>query len=209
MRLLSEGLGGPIVAAVAVSRRRFLYWTSGGVASLAAAFASIRALSRLRAPGTPEEPSGALSAAALDVLLALPDALVDHDVERSHYESYYRFSAETLTGYRTIYERFAGDADAVAKRRFGKRFSEASRAERRTVLRALRIPRNRFSQPFWLFNPWPVRYHHYIIVETLEMYDDTDAWIALGYGAWPGMPRTLDLLQTSPEVLLAQARLRP
>ena len=49
------------------------------------------------------------------MLLATTEALVGTQVETSHYEAFFRWRSENLTGYRGLYERFAVVVDRAAK----------------------------------------------------------------------------------------------
>jgi hypothetical protein len=192
---------------LSITRRRLLLLIAGGATTAGALAAYVRRRRRAwTKPRLPEGEPGPLSLAALEAILAVPEALVDRAVERGHYERFYRFRAESLRGYRTLYERFAADTDEAAQRLFpNQRFHELSFAQRRAVLDELRIPHDRREDPRSFLHPWPPRYHRFIVGETLRLYDRTDAWIALGYGVWPGMPRTIGFMQIPPEELSAGA----
>jgi hypothetical protein len=147
-----------------------------------------------------------MDAVTADAITALPEALVDRPLERARYEDFYRFRAENVPGYHTLYAHFAAAADSKSEALFSKRFSDATYAERRAVLDELHQPRDRRVRVRPLFDPWPGRYQRFLIRETLALYDDTDAWLELGYGAWPGMPRTIAFMQVPPADLRKQAR---
>ena len=111
-----------------LSRRRFLRLsvvvTVGAMTVLMVAqsakawlLAQFRVLyARLLSPELEDAPTGPLSAGALNTLLMATGALAGVPVQIAHYEDFFRWRAENLRGYKTLYERFATALDRHARR---------------------------------------------------------------------------------------------
>ena len=196
----------------AISRRRFLGLVGVvAIASIVAAWLPTqwarqlvaRARDWYRARTDPELPRtapGPLSPRTLEVVQTTTARLVDTPVELSHYTRYFEFRAENLPGYREVYERFAQTLDAAAKRASHVGFVECPPAVQ------LRVLENTVPTPGpvgaligGMFDRTPQLFHKYVVREILALFVRTDAWVLLGYEAWPGKPRGLERYTRPPE----------
>jgi hypothetical protein len=197
-----------------LSRRRFLRLSVvvavGALAVLMAAhsakawlLALVRALyARLLSPGLEDAPLGPLSAGALHTLLVTTGALVGVPMQIAHYEDFFRWRAENLRGYATLYEQFAVALNRRARRSVGCDFVDCSRQMQQKLLEEL--PQVRTADTRWhrvrvavLEREW-VRFDQYIVHDILLLFLRTDAWTAIGYAAWPGTPRGLERYTQAP-----------
>ena len=197
-----------------LSRRRFLRLSVvivvGAITVLMAAqsakawlLAQFRALyARLLSPELEDAPTGPLSAGALNVLLVTTGALAGVPVQIAHYEDFFRWRAENVRGYKTLYEQFAAALDRRARRSVGCDFVDCSRQMQQKMLEEL--PQVRSADTRWhrvrvavLEREW-LRFDQYIVHDILLLFLRTDAWIMLGYEAWPGTPRGLDRYTQAP-----------
>jgi hypothetical protein len=137
-------------------------------------------------------PTGTISAEGLRTLLAATRAIVLEPIDAAHYAAFLRWRAEHLPGHYALYERFRGTLDSIARREEGLPFARCSLASQRRILRpALEVPFRqapggrpaRGDERDWAL------YHRHIVRELLALFARTDAWILLGYEAWPGTPR--------------------
>ena len=197
-----------------LSRRRFLRLSVvvavGAMTVLMAAqsakawlLAPFRALyARLLSPGLEDAPTGPLSAGALNTLLVTTGALAGVPVQIAHYEDFFRWRAENLRGYKTLYEQFAAALDRRARRLVGCDFVDCSRQMQQKMLEEL--PQVRSANTRWhrvrfaVFEREWLRFDQYIIHDILLLFLRTDAWTLLGYEAWPGTPRGLDRYTQAP-----------
>jgi hypothetical protein len=191
-----------------LSRRRFLKLSIGvavgAMTVLLAAhhakawlLAPFRALyARLLSPALEDTPTGPLSEGVLSTLLVATTALAGVSVQIAHYEDFFRWRAEHLRGYKALYEQFAAALDRRARRSVECDFVDCSRQMQQKMLEEL--PRVRSTSTRWhrlrvavLEREW-LRFDQYIVHDILLLFLRTDAWILLGYEAWPGTPRGLD-----------------
>ena len=187
-----------------LSRRRFLTIVSlvAGVSAAGAVqrwgigqLASLwsRLYGALTDPGLKDATQGLLGEGVLRALLATTEALVGTQVETSHYEAFFRWRSENLTGYRDLYERFAVVVDRAAKEARKADFASCEMAVRREILQRM-IPRTYAP----VFERDGLRFEKYIFQQILALFSRTDAWILLGYESWPGTPRGLDSYTKAP-----------
>jgi hypothetical protein len=197
-----------------LSRRRFMRLAVvsavGATTALLAAYsakawlrAPLRTLyARLRSPGLEDAPTGPLSVGALDTLVAATTALADVPVQLAHYEDFFRWRAEHLRGYKALYEQLAAALAGRASRAAGCDFVECSREMQQKILEER--PQLRSGNSVWrkarvavLEREW-LRFDQYIVRDILLLFLRTDAWISLGYEAWPGTPRGLERYTQAP-----------
>jgi hypothetical protein len=165
--------------------------------------ASFRALyARLLTPGLEDAPTGPLSAGALNTLLVMTEALAGVTLQIAHYEDFFRWRAENLRGYKTLYEQFTAALDRRARQSVGCNFVDCSRQMQQKMLEEL--PQIRGTNTVWhrvrvivLEREW-LRFERYIVDDILLLFLRTDAWTLLGYDAWPGTPRGLDRYTQAP-----------
>jgi hypothetical protein len=157
-------------------------------------------LVQLVQPGLKDSLTGPLNAGVLQVLLVIPETLVDTAVETSHYESFFRWRSENLRGYKGLYEQFTLTLNHVARQAEGCDFVDCDMATRRKILKKTRLWRkdkmNKLKRV--VFERDWFRFEQYIINQILTLFNNTDAWILLGYESWPGTPRGLDGYMRAP-----------
>src|SRR5579871_518863 len=181
-----------------LTRRRFL--ALGFALSTAAAWVGWRSTARGPEPSAEpvlgQEPPGPLGSRAMAALVAAAGAVTGYAIDPAHYGEYYRWRAEHLRGYRVLYERFGRDADRAARELGARSFVAATREIQLDVLGRA----GRGGRPMTVWerlradvsgNPWPL-YERFVVRETLALFARTDAWIALGYRGWPGVPKGLE-----------------
>ncbi len=192
---------------VTLTRRRFvtiLLAAAGGAAAVVAGFRVPlrRVYHRLTDVVLSKTPAGPLDEHVLNALLAATDAYAGAPVERGHYVEFFRWHAETLPGYRTLYERFAATVDRAARRSLGCDFAACEHAARQKIVaRAFRFdrPATRLSalRAAFLERDWTL-FSAYIARPITSLFAHTDAWRRAGYDAWPGIPQGLDRYTQAP-----------
>jgi hypothetical protein len=157
---------------------------------------------RLFSPHLEESPTGSLSPRTLGTLLLATSALAGVPVQPAHYEDFFRWRAENLRGYKTLYEQFAAALDRRARQSVGCGFAECSQPMQQQIL--ARLPQVRSATTRWakvrvavLEREW-LLFDRYIVRNILLLFYKTDAWTLLGYEAWPGTPRGLDRYTQAP-----------
>jgi len=145
---------------------------------------------------------GPVTDATLSTLVAAARAVIGRPIEPAHYAEYFRWRAEHLPGYRTLYGRFAARVDRGARRTAGCAFAGCSAAAQTRVLRPAsraRAPRS-VLDAVWMAaggRVWTA-YDRFILDEALALFAGTDAWVLTGYEGWPGTPRGLDRYRRAP-----------
>jgi len=147
-----------------------------------------------------DAPTGSLTAQTLSVLLATTEALL-HDTppkEMSHYEDFFRWHAEHLSGYKRLYEQFAATVDQIARKSSNITFADNDIVTRKKIL-AMVAPASSDSLlgklgkfQIVLFGKEQLLFYNHIVHEIFRLFARTDALILVGYEAWPGQPRGLD-----------------
>jgi hypothetical protein len=153
------------------------------------------------APNPPTDGVGPLADDDLGALLAATEVIVGFPLQLAHYEALFRWRAEHQAGYRARYQRFRASLDRAAVEDPGCYFSECDRPTRARLLEklALTVPLAQVDKSQLLLGArdWE-QYHTYITREILRLFAKTDALIAIGYDAWPGVPRGLDAYRRAP-----------
>ncbi|HEV2440242.1 MAG TPA: twin-arginine translocation signal domain-containing protein [bacterium] len=181
-----------------MSRRTLL-----GAAAGACAAAALGVWRWLHEPGRPASTPvleatapGPVTGATVSTLVAAARAVIGKPIEPSHYAEYFRWRAEHLPGYRTLYERFTARVDRDARRTAGCAFAACGAGARARVLgpaSRARDPRS-VVDAAWMAaggRVWAA-YDRFILNEALALFAETDAWVLTGYAGWPGTPRGLD-----------------
>jgi hypothetical protein len=172
-----------VSAAAAVQR-----WGIGQLASLGSRIYDV-----LTNPALKDASRGPPGEGAVRALLATTAALIATDVETNHYEEFFRWRSENLSGYRSLYQRFAVVVDGSAKEARQPDFASCDMKLRREILQRMT------SRTYALvFDRDELRFENYILREILALFSRTDAWILLGYDSWPGMPRGLEAYTQAP-----------
>ena len=180
-----------------LSRRALIGLLSVGAGTVAAgAFRRVVQLHGLpRTPGPPAldgAPTGTIGAEGLRTLLAATRAIVLEPIDAAHYAAFLRWRAEHLPGHHALYERFRATVDGIARREEGLPFAQCAVASQRRILRPaldVRLEQTARSRPPRRDERDWALYHRHIIREVLALFARTDAWILLGYEAWPGTAR--------------------
>lgn len=144
-------------------------------------------------PGLQNAPNGLLDEGTVRALLATTETLVGTEVETSHYEAFFRWRSENLSGYRSLYERFVVVVDRAAKEAQKSDFASSDIEVRRKILR--RMTASPYAR---IFERDGLRFEKYIFQQIRALFSRTDAWILLGYESWPGTPRGLDSYTKAP-----------
>ena len=184
-----------------LSRRTFL-----GILSAGAAVAGASVLGVLRAartvarrlgpPVVADAATGELSANQLRTLLAAAAAVAGAPIRQEHYAAFFRWRAARTRGHLRLYERFCEAVDRAARGVEGVAFAGSSLETQHRILdRAFRARADAAVPGPWLRRlreyDWQL-YERHILREVLALFAATDAWLLLGYDAWPGTPRGLD-----------------
>ena len=197
-----------------LSRRKFLRLSvivaGGAITALTAAqsakawlLAPFRALyDRLLTPVLEDAATGPLSARTLNALMVATRTLAGVSVQITHYEDFFRWRAENLRGYKTLYEQFAEALDHRARRFVGCDFVDCSPSMQQKIFENVpqvrsantRLDKLRVSV---LERDWML-FDRYIVRDILLLFSKTNAWTLLGYEAWPGTPRGLDRYTQAP-----------
>ena len=164
---------------------------------------------QLTDPALDPTPPGPLNDHALDTLLATAETFLGYPVETAHYADFFRWHAETLPGFRTLYERFSATVNQSARRARGCEFARCEPAVRQMLLDPAfhvhhaqgRIDRVRVGV---LEHEWRL-FDLHIFRPIAALFANTDAWRLAGYDAWPGTPRGLERY-TQPHPLTAGLR---
>jgi hypothetical protein len=184
-----------------ISRRGFLkilLVATGGAAGVAVGLrGSLRGLwHQLANPALDKTAIGPLSGHTVTTLLATTEAFLGSPVEKAHYEDFFRWHAETLPGYRALYERCAATVNQAARRAHGCDFAGCEVGIRQTILapafRAHRVESRIDKLRFGLLEREWRLFDLHIFRPIAVLFAHTDAWRAAGYDAWPGIPQGLE-----------------
>ncbi len=153
-------------------------------------------------------PPGPLAEPVLQRLLSAAETLLAVPVKTNHYEDFFRWHAETLPGYKALYEQFVSTLDQAARPLAECDFSECEAPIRTRILaKAFQVRdtdssfqrlRTAMFDRDWLL------YDQYIVREVFLLFANTDALLLLGYEAWPGTPRGLDNYTQPPTQLISE-----
>ena len=184
-----------------ISRRGFLkilfVATGGATVAAVGLHGSLRGLlHQLVNPALDKTAIGPLSGHAVTTLLATTEAFLGSPVEKAHYEDFFRWHAETLPGYRALYERCAATVNQAARRAHGCDFAGCEVGMRQTILapafRAHRVESRIDKVRFGLLEREWRLFDLHIFRPIVVLFARTDAWRAAGYDAWPGIPQGLE-----------------
>ena len=143
-------------------------------------------------PALDAAPTGAITADGLRTLQAAARAIVLEPIDTAHYGGFFRWRAEHLPGHYALYERFRATVDGIASREEGLPFALCAVTSQRRILQPaldVRSEQPARSRPASKDERDWALYHRHIVREVLALFARTDAWILLGYEAWPGTPR--------------------
>jgi hypothetical protein len=117
-------------------------------------------------------------ATTIAIMVAAAEAVIGIPVERSHYERYFEWRLRELPKSAAEYRHAAEVLERSARAELGSSFVKASLPGRlRLCDESLDIRLRR---------------------EMLELFANTDAWVALGFAGWPGMARGFDAYRKRP-----------
>lgn len=154
----------------------------------------VRRLARGAAsPALPEAEPGPIEEATLHTLLAVARALVDGAARSPRYAELFRSRAERVPGYLRLYRRFARRLERESATSAGRpvAFEDLPPERARRLVDRLAPPGRLARLTLGLAGDERALFRARVSLEVLELYAATDAWTALGYGAWPGRPRGL------------------
>jgi hypothetical protein len=148
----------------------------------------------------PEGVKGALSPAGLATLGSFTSTLLGDSIEGSHYDAMFNLRAERISGHRELIESFAVALDEGSMDLDGSVFSQLPEAKKLkmvsklTDLRASEVERLTalVVHPKWIL------INRHIVDPILTQFARSDAWLRLGYAAYPGYPRGLDAYTRKP-----------
>jgi len=209
---------------VTITRRKLLIGTAAGAGVLGlaglGAHGARELIPRLRAIATPSLPTGTPGPLPPDdrrVLRAAAAALIHHSPGASHpsagapsdeqlsaSERMLESRARNLPGYRELYGRFvraleARGAALTPRDASSTSFAALSVAHRREILADLCPPGRLARLRTGLTDPDRTRFRLYVVREILDLYAATGAWLVLGFGPPPGLPRGLAAYTRAPE----------
>lgn len=144
---------------------------------------------------------GPVGAGVLRTLMAATVALIGAPFERSHYEDLLSWRAANISGHRGLYERLAAMLDRLAMAAGRKPFADLDIEARRRIVDPLsRLQEHRLRE-LWaaVFSRDRLLFGRHITQPVLALYARTDAWIQLGYDAWPGRPRGVERYLRAPD----------
>ena len=189
-----------------LSRRTFLAALSAGAAGSAAVLGVLGAARvltrRLGPPVVDDAATGELSATQLPTLLAATAAVAGAPIRPEHYATFFRWRAAHLRGHLRLYARFCAAVDRAALGAARVPFAGCTvEVQRRILDRAFRARADAAlhgpSLRRLLDYDWQL-YERHILREVLALFAATDAWVLLGYDAWPGTPRGLEHYRRAP-----------
>lgn len=150
---------------------------------------------------------GALHADTMGTLLAVTVSLLGDRIERGHYRDYFSWYAGQVAGYKGAYERIAAMLDHATLATEQRVFVQCEAGMQRKLVESLRAARDNR----WLTVVTGIRdrdrllLERYLVEPVLALYGRTDAWIAIGYDAWPGQARGFDRYRRPPAAARARA----
>ena len=183
-----------------ISRRSVIKGALGAMAGAAAAYAGyvgpVKALyHRLQTPSIGDAPAGPLSEQAQRTLRATVEALIGRPIDLEHYADFFRWHAENLNGFNSLYERFTATVSRSARQTQGCDFAACDPAVRRRILEGAFRTRSRgatgklrtrlFARDWELFD-------HHIVRPIIGLFARTEVWRLAGYDSWPATPRGLE-----------------
>ncbi|MCB9454512.1 MAG: hypothetical protein H6671_00835 [Anaerolineaceae bacterium] len=181
-----------------ITRRQFLL-TFAGATAIAAGVGIpfvLNYVEQIRLLPLPDIPPGPMDDVVRETMRAVITTIfVNFPVDADRYEQYLVYHAEKINGYGKVYQDFVTELNRDSAYTYSKTFVDCNERERRFVLAPwLRMPITRDERLMDGFGHgiFSLQVSQHIFRELLTMFMNTDAWIAVGYEAWPGMPRGLD-----------------
>jgi hypothetical protein len=146
-------------------------------------------------PDLDDTPTGVISEQVVDTLRAATHAFIGYPIETEHYADFFRWHADTLRGYKTLYERCAALLNGLARERQGRAFVECDATLRQKILE----PAFQMYRTHGLLERLRIgilerdwrRFDLYIFRPVTVLFANTDAWRLVGYDGWPGTRRGL------------------
>ncbi|MCB9452152.1 MAG: hypothetical protein H6672_11985 [Anaerolineaceae bacterium] len=181
-----------------ITRREFLFVLAGVTAGAVGVGVPVifNLVEQIRLLPLPDAPAGPMSDAVRETMRAVTATIfINYPIDLNRYQQYFVFHAEKINGYGKLYEDFVAELDRTSSYTYSKRFVDCDEQERRSVLSPwLRTPVSREEQLVDGFRRgvFSLQVSEHILTEILTIFMNTDAWIAVGYKSWPGMPRGLD-----------------
>jgi hypothetical protein len=190
-----------------LSRRTLLgaipvFAAAGSAAAFGVVRASHKVARRLGPPVIDDAPTGELNVAQLGTLLAAAAAVAGASIRQEHYAAFFRWRAAHLRGHLKLYQRFCAAVDRAARGANRTAFADCpAQTQHRILERAFRARADAAvpgpSLRRLLDYDWQL-YERHILREVLALFAATDAWVLLGYDAWPGTPRGFERYRLAP-----------
>jgi hypothetical protein len=176
-----------------LTRRRFLVLTAAAAGALGAlgVLGRRRLVRRWLHASLAPTPPGPLDDAVVRTMLSATRTLLGEPLEIAHYEDYFRWRAQNLPGYRSLYGDFAAALDRAAQ----GSFVSAPPVRQRRILAEMLPVRGWSRLGRGLFGRDTERFAHFVVLEVFQRFTSTDAWLRIGYESWPGTPRGFDFYQ--------------
>lgn len=137
---------------------------------------------------------GKLKSKELNTLIAATEALVDNEIEKTHYEIYFTWRSENLPGYYRLYTKFCATLNKLSQDHSNLDFKDVPTNIQQNILQ--KIPKQKTIRRLFATisgNKDYLLFYDYVILDILKLYGDTDAWLLLGYKYWPGQARGFEL----------------
>ena len=155
----------------------------------------------------PNAPTGSLQPNTIRTLMAVTESLLqDNRIEKTHYQNFFSWTAENLSGYKDLYEKFVVKVNQATRKESDRDFADADLPTQRKVLdQVVMIDPPRFLpakiNKFRLATLEKERLYFYtfIISKIFGLFGRTDALIAVGYESWRTQPRGLKNYTLAPE----------
>lgn len=191
-----------------LTRRQFLVsviglWICGSILWLFPYFSRSPRLNRLlyrlsSIGGLPGGEKGLLKPETLLTLESAVTTLLQLDIELVYYQNYFKWRAENLEGYKVIYQEFENFLNQAAKKFSKPSFVKCDSDLQRSIIDLI-LPKNSLERirNFFLHDE-RIIYEKFVLREIFRLFTCTDAWIFLGYEAWPGIARGLDSYSSAP-----------
>lgn len=196
-----------------LSRRRLLRLGLGALGALAIAGGATRWIPwgrlkdeylRIAYPPLDSGLPGRLDPASLATLEAVTEVLIGGP-PAARYGRYFVWHATHVDGYRSIYTAFCAYMEAQVRSSGDPSFVECSPGRQQEILSAIMRRRAHHVIGSDLYRFWNgvvhrrlVLFDRYILQEILNLYFKTDAWLAVGYEAYPGVPTGLEAYRLPP-----------
>ncbi len=130
--------------------------------------------------------------------MAVTAVLLPANIERTHYEDFFRWRAANLPGYKDLYAKFVAELQQQSRKLGDRSFVDWESDTQMTLVNKV-IPQGN-DRPGrvgelkrLLFNREPWLFKEYIFNDILQLFARTDAVKMMGYQYWMGQKRGLEI----------------